>query len=162
MLTTIKKYEDVQQKINRIFRSGLQMKILLSLGDGKKTLSDLRNITGSSSQTILPLIRKMETEYLIVSFKTEYCLTPSGKIVYSKVHDCIYTFDILRSQNNFFRNHFLEGIPPLYLERIGSIRNCKVICDTSDEIFQAYIQFLDIVKKARKISRITPTYVTGL
>jgi predicted transcriptional regulator len=161
MLTAIKTYEDVQDKINRIFRSGLQIKILISLGEGTKTLSDLRDITGSSSQAILPVIRKMELEHLILSLRTEYRLTPSGKIVYSKVYDCVYTFSILKNQHDFWLDHFLEGIPSEFLEKIGNLRNSRIIRDTNVEIFQAYALFLNTIKQAQQIYRVTSIMSPG-
>jgi predicted transcriptional regulator len=161
MITAIRTYEDVQEKINRIFRSGLQIRILISLGEGTKTLSDLRDITGSSSQAILPIIRKMESEHLILSLRTEYSLTPTGKIVYSKVYDCVYTFGILKNQHDFWLDHFLEGIPTEFLDTIGNLRDSKIIKDTNAEIFQTYALFLNTVKKARHIYWITPIMSPG-
>jgi predicted transcriptional regulator len=161
MITTLKKYESVQDTIHQIFRSRLQIKILLSLADGKKNLTDLRNITGSSSQAILPIIRKLESSHLIYSMRTEYSLTPMGRTVYAKIQDCVFTIDVLKNQNEFWENHYLEGIPPVFLEDIGDLRDCRIISDTMVDIFQVYSNFLNIVKKAKCIYSVSSIMSPG-
>jgi len=58
-------YNKVKNEVQTIYRSRLQTQILLSLNEGKQTLSQIRGITGSTSQAIIPPIRKLENDQLI-------------------------------------------------------------------------------------------------
>ena len=57
----VDQYTRIMGDIQALFRSRLQIQILLALADGTKTLSQLRDITGSSSQALIPKIRKLES-----------------------------------------------------------------------------------------------------
>ncbi len=67
--------------IQALFRSRLQIQILLALVDGNKTLAQLREITGSSSQALIPRIRKLESGNFIAISDYEYHLTPVGRLL---------------------------------------------------------------------------------
>jgi predicted transcriptional regulator len=54
---TVDHYARIMGDIQALFRSRLQIQILLALADGTKTLAHLRDVTGSSSQALIPKIR---------------------------------------------------------------------------------------------------------
>ena len=80
-------YTRIMGDIQALFRSRLQIQILLALSDGNKTLAQLREITGSSSQALIPKIRKLEANNYIAISEYEYHLTPVGKILALKIQD---------------------------------------------------------------------------
>ena len=47
-------YEKIREEVQLIYRSRLQTEILLYLIESNKTLSKLREITGSTSQAVIP------------------------------------------------------------------------------------------------------------
>ncbi len=51
-------YDEFREEIQAIFRSRLLTQMLVALGSGSRSLSDLRDITGSSSQALIPKIRQ--------------------------------------------------------------------------------------------------------
>ncbi|MCK9278083.1 MAG: hypothetical protein M0P22_08360, partial [Methanoculleus sp.] len=53
-------YNECRDDIQAIFRSRLLTQILIALGSGSKPLSALRDVTGSSSQALIPKIRQLE------------------------------------------------------------------------------------------------------
>lgn len=52
-------YKEARTDIQAIYRSRLMTEIILSLNEGIKNLSQLREITGSTSQALIPKIRKL-------------------------------------------------------------------------------------------------------
>jgi predicted transcriptional regulator len=80
-------YDTMMEEIQSIFRSRLQLQILLSLLEGNKTLADLREITGSTSQAIIPKIRILEASRYIGAVDYEYYLTTSGRVITTKIQD---------------------------------------------------------------------------
>ena len=62
--------DDVQAR----YRSRLLTETLISLNEGSKRLSQLREITGSTPQAIIPKLRKLEADHLIETKGREYFL----------------------------------------------------------------------------------------
>lgn len=144
-------YNDIRMGIESIFRSRLQMQILLSLGEGCKTLSDLREITGSSSQALIPRIRALENRFFISSQKLQYCLTPLGRILEIKIAEFSKLLSVITHHETFWHDHYLEGIPEPFMHEISDLYNSQIIADTSVEVFQVYSQYLQIIKGATRI-----------
>ena len=76
-------YKETGDCVQTIYRSRLITEIFLSLNEGSKKLSHLREITGSTSQAIIPKLRQLEADHLIEANGREYQLTSTGKIVAS-------------------------------------------------------------------------------
>ncbi|MDY0387655.1 MAG: hypothetical protein RBT65_11125 [Methanolobus sp.] len=57
--------------VRAIYRSRLIIEIVLSLNEESKTLSQLREITGSTSQAIIPKIRELESDQLLEERKMD-------------------------------------------------------------------------------------------
>jgi len=144
-------YKNVRNEVQSIYRSRLQTQILLSLNEDKQTLSQIRGITGSTSQAIIPLIRKLETDQLIEIKKHGYYLTPLGKIVASRIADSIMTIGAVNLHKYFWANHYLEGIPTSLLNDIWCLYNSKLISDTNIEIFNVYNNYLKILNEAEHV-----------
>ena len=73
-------YKKMGDDVQAIYRSRLLTEILLSLNEGNRKLSQLREITGSTSQAVIPKLRKLEADRFIETKKREYYLTPVGKL----------------------------------------------------------------------------------
>jgi len=155
-------YEDVKKDVQAIYRSRLQAQMLLSLYDeDNNTLAKLREVTGSTSQALLPKIRILESNKLIESVEHEYRLTPLGKIVASRVADSVMTMGTVLEHKEFWKSHYMEAIPQPLLESIGSLYDSKIVSDTNVEIFNVYHHFLDMIKKADHIYGITAIMSSG-
>lgn len=144
-------YEKIEDELKSIYRSRLQTQILLSLGDGEKNLSQLREITGSSSQAIIPKIRKLENNYFVKKDGFGYHLTPIGKILTSKIDNCIMTIGVITKFKDFWRNHSLEWIPEPLFNEIGNLFNSELITDTSEDVFKTLANYLKYFREARQV-----------
>jgi predicted transcriptional regulator len=142
--------------IQALFRSRLQIQILLALVDGNKTLAQLREITGSSSQALIPRIRKLESGNFIAISDYEYHLTPVGRLLSKKMQDIIRFKSITTKHKNFWHQHSSEEIPEKFLDTIGDLYNSEIIADTDINIFNVYFNFLKIIQEARHLYILTP------
>lgn len=138
------------------FRSRLQMQILLALTDGSKTLTQLREITGSSSQALIPRIRKMESSNLMAISDYEYHLTPVGKLLTKKVQDIILFKSVTKKHKNFWDQHYSEAIPEEFLADIGELYDSEIISDTNVQIFNVYFNFLKMIQEAEQLYILSP------
>jgi predicted transcriptional regulator len=154
-------YHEMEDNLQAIYRSRLLTEILLSLNESNRKLSQLREITGSTSQAIIPKLRKLEEDHLIETKEREYCLTPVGKIVASGVADSFATVGTINKFKYFWSTHYIEGIPILLLKEIGCLYNSKILHDRRTKILNVYNSQLNTIKKADHIYGISSVITEG-
>ncbi|WP_305064675.1 helix-turn-helix transcriptional regulator [Methanococcoides sp.] len=153
-------YRKAGDDVQAIYRSRLITEILLSLDEGSKTLFQLREITGSTSQALIPKIRKLESDQLIEAKEHGYCLTRLGKIVASRIADSFMTMGTINKHKHFWSDHCLEDIPTSLLKEVGCLYNSEIISDTNIEIFNLYSTNLKIIKEAEHVFGVSSVVTT--
>lgn len=141
-------YNEYHDDVQAIFRSRLLTQVMIALGSGSKPLSTLRDITGSSSQALIPKIRQLEGLHYVESVKGDYALTPMGRIVEPGIERLVMVMGVLQRHRDFWVEHDIEGIPPEFLRGIQHLYNSKVVKDVEENIFVVYAAFLTILKEA--------------
>ena len=149
-------YTRIMGDIQALFRSRLQIQILLALADGNKTLAQLREITGSSSQALIPKIRKLETSNYIAISEYEYHLTTVGRILTLKIQDIILFKSVSRKHKGFWDQHRVDAIPIIFLRDLGELYQTEIISDTNVDIFNVYFNFLRMLNEADRICIVSP------
>ena len=144
-------YNKTYKLIQSIYSSRLKIQILLSVATGTKTLAELREVTGSTSQAIIPKIRGLERLALIEPQEHGYVLTPTGKIVATKIGDFILTIGELTQHKEFWANHDIEGIPHPFLHGIGDLFDSEVKFDTTNNMFHVYSNFVRVLREGSYI-----------
>ncbi len=157
----IDSYNIIRGDLDKIFRSRLTIQTLLSLDQGGKSLTELREITGSSSQALIPIIRKLELNNLIVRVSEGYCLTPVGQIMNIKINDVFSFLSVISTYKSYFKDHYLEAIPLEFLQEIEKLNDSYLLSDTQVEIFAVYSNFLKIVAEAKWIYGISSIMSLG-
>lgn len=153
-------YRKTGNDVQALYRSRLITEILLSLKEGSKTLSQLREITGSTSQAIIPKIRKLESDQLMDSKEDGYCLTRLGQIIAFRIADSFMIMGTINKHKCFWSDHCLEVIPPSLLKDIGCLYNSEIISDTNIEIFNVYSTNLKIIKEAEHVFGVSSVVTT--
>ncbi len=141
-------YSKYHDDVQAIFRSRLLTQVLIALGSGSKSLSTLRDITGSSSQALIPKIRYLEGLHYVESVKGDYALTPIGRIIEPEIERLVMVMGVLRHHRDFWIEHDIEGIPPELLREIQHLYNSEVVKDVEENIFVVYAAFLTILSEA--------------
>jgi predicted transcriptional regulator len=141
-------YNEFHDDIQAIFRSRLLTQILLALGSGSKPLATLRDVTGSSSQALIPKIRQLEALQYVESVRGDYALTPVGRIVEPEIEQLVALTGLIQRHRNFWIEHDIEGIPHEFLREIRYLYNAEVIRNVEEDIFVVYATFLAILRKA--------------
>jgi predicted transcriptional regulator len=144
-------YKKMGDEVQGIYRSRLITEILLALNEGNKKLLQLREITGSTSQAIIPKIRKLEAEDLIEIKGREYSLTLIGKIVASEIASSFTTIGTINKFRHFWATHYLDGIPESLIKEIGYLFNSTILRDRKTKILNVYNNQLKIFKEANYI-----------
>ncbi|MCE5337985.1 MAG: DUF1724 domain-containing protein [Methanomicrobiaceae archaeon] len=141
-------YNEFRDDVQAIFRSRLLTQILIALGSGSKPLSALRDVTGSSSQALIPKIRQLEALNYVESVRSDYALTPIGRLVEPEIERLVTLMGVLQRHRDFWAEHDIEGIPPGSLRELQHLYRAEVVKDVEEDIFAVYATFLTILRKA--------------
>ncbi|UYU19038.1 MULTISPECIES: helix-turn-helix transcriptional regulator [Methanoculleus] len=159
-------YNEYHDDVQAIFRSRLLTQVMIALGSGSKPLSTLRDITGSSSQALIPKIRYLEGLHYVESVKGDYALTPMGRLVEPKIERVVMLMGVLQKHRNFWIEHDIEGIPPEFLDELEHLYNIELVKDVEENIFAVYTVFQSILRKASWIhgvsSIMSPVHVEAI
>lgn len=148
-------YNNTYKQVQSIFSSRLKIQILLSVAGGSKQLSELRDVTGSTSQAIIPKIRSLERLSLVEPCNHGYSITPLGRILATRIGDLVVTMGELMQHREFWATHDIEGIPEPFLSQVGDLIGSDVKFDTTDNMFHVYTHFVSILQHAGYIHGIS-------
>ena len=155
-------YNTTYKQVQSLFSSRLKIQILLSVASGPRQLSELRDVTGSVSQAIIPKIRSLERLALIEQRADGYYITPPGRILATKIGDLVMTMGEFAHHQEFWSTHDIEGIPESFLYQIGDLIGSDVKFDTTDNMFHVYTHFVNILKEAKYIHGISSVMSTEI
>jgi predicted transcriptional regulator len=161
-MDSLKIYDRHKQPIHSIYSSRLKIQILLTLLHNNASLSQLREVTGSTSQALIPKIRNLEKQGLIEAVNYEYHLTPLGRVVAMNVEGFVQLIGGISQHHTFLTNHDLSDLPVPFLSSIGALYNSEPKQDTTTDMFYVYSHYLEILKDATYIHGISSVASPGL
>ncbi len=139
--------------------SDLRRGILISLSEGKKALSELRDALSVSSTTAIHALRELGRENLVSQDNDrDYMLTKIGEVIALKLTDFVDAIEVLKKHEDFWLEHDLSGIPPHLIEKIGALNNSILIADMPTEFFKSHTTFLQILEAANEVRGIYPFF----
>jgi len=94
--------------------------LLFFIEEEPRTLSQIREYFKVSSPEISPRIKEMVASNLIVKDEKKYHITPIGKVASKYLKPLIKTLDSIERNDDFWKEHLLDGIPQKLLDRIGA------------------------------------------
>lgn len=161
-MNNLEVFERHDKAIQSIYGSRLMIQILLSVEDEGTPLSTLRDITGSTSQALIPKIRKLESLSLVESRGPGYGPTVLGKIVAQKIGDFSLTMGTITAHQGFWKDHDISTVPWPLLERLGDLLNSEIVYDTGTDIMHVYYRFLQLLREAKQIAGVSAIMNPGL
>jgi len=139
--------------------SNLRSDIMVSLKEGKKPLSELRDGLEVSSTTAIHALRELEKGNLIFQDADRaYALTTIGEIIALKLVDFVSATEILKKHETFWLEHDLRDIPPSMLAKIGDLSNSVLLTDTPTEIFKSHTTLTQVLEDANAVKGIYPIF----
>lgn len=148
-------YGEFCDEIQAIFRSGILTQILIALYSGEQTLADLRTITGSSSQTLIPRIRQLESLHYVESKPGRCALTPLGEIVVDEIGHLVRLMAGIHKHGDFWVTHDIASIPEPFRKSLGDLYDATVIRAVAENILNVHTQFLQILNRAEWIHTVS-------
>lgn len=139
-------------------RSEIRTKILLSLLNQEKTLSDLKAELRTRDTTILHSLKDLEDIKLTIKSEKNYSLTNLGIIETLILQKFSQAATVLEKYQNFWLQHDITGIPTYLLQRVGDLEKSILIKSDMLELTSVYTNFVKIIHASKKVKGISPIF----
>ena len=141
----------------------LRTATLVSLTDGKKNLSDLRQDLNLTPTAISHLLRELEDQKFIrQDAERYYFLTNIGKIIANGLIDLNDTMETLFTFESFWLEHDLSAIPDYLFDTLGHLKDSRIISGTPVLVFKAYETIINLLRDAKQIKVISSILIPDI
>ena len=151
-------YDGASDLLKFLTSSNVRTRILLSLNESSKNLSDLKRELNLESSTIIHSTSKLEKRDLIFKNGENYSLSQIGKIFAIKLVNLIKTIDIVKSHEKLWLNHEIEGIPEDLLMKIGDLEKSNLIKADSTHLTKVLDYFTQLLTSSKTIKGVSPVF----
>ena len=131
-----------------VFRSQKRRDLLLLLGEEPRTMEEIKTLLDVSPTAILPQIKRLTDSDLVIQKNGSYELTDMGDQVFKKAQSLVNVLTLLE-QENYWIEHDLSGIPQYLLDRIGDLKDCKLVEADPSQIFEPSTELLNFFSSSR-------------
>jgi predicted transcriptional regulator len=133
-------------------------KLLILLKEGPKTLEEIRAALNVTSSGMIPQIRKLEQQNLVMKNGKGYILTDIGEIITGVFVPLAKTIDIVTKYRTFLNDHDINAIPKHLLERIHELGECRLVESNVSEIYEPHREFMEHLLKSKNVMGISPIF----
>ena len=124
--------------------------ILFLLQENPKTLSEIKDYFDVRSPEILPRLKEMENSNMIVRQEGVYKLTSLGKVAAIYYKPFLDTLTAIETNEDFWRDHDITAVPDTLLSRIQELKECRIIKDEHEHIYDSHKAFMDNVPASNR------------
>lgn len=141
----------MSELMDMVFLSEKRKNLLLFLKSGPKNMDEIRESLQVTSTSMLPQIKKLKEQNLVVQQDRDYELSAIGKVLVEKMEPLVFTMSLFEENFEYWVERDLQGIPPKLRKRIGELGNCKLIRPDLNRMFEFDPEFTDNLNKAQHI-----------
>jgi predicted transcriptional regulator len=121
--------------------------LMLLLRTGPKTMAEVLEVLDVTRHALLPQIKILSENGLVVKDKDICRLSEIGSIVVEDMVPLIGTLKVLEKNYDYWTEHELDAIPPQLLRRIRELKNCKMVEPDINDMFELN---KDLIVRARE------------
>ncbi len=139
--------------IELIFLSEKRKDILLFLTEGPKTTEEIKIHLNAGLVAILPQLKKLKENFLVLKEDDTYSLSPLGESVAGRMQKMVDILNVLGYHYEYWTSHSVECIPAFLRKRIGELSKCK-FSEPPDRtrLFEPHREFVENLTKSRRIN----------
>jgi predicted transcriptional regulator len=137
--------------IDLLFMSQKRKDLLILLKNGGRTIEEIVEILHVNPTGMLPQIKKLKEESLVLQMDKEYRLTPLAEILVEKMEPLLDILELIEENANYWQERDLSDLPRAFLERLNELKSCSIVKPESDKIFEPPAIFLENIKKSKKM-----------
>jgi predicted transcriptional regulator len=147
------------QLLELIFLSEKRKDLLLFLREGPKTIAEIKLHLNVGAVAILPQLKKLKEDCLVVKKGDVYSLSPIGIAVAGRMQPMINLLKLFGTQYDYWVNRKIECIPAPFLKRIGDLSKCT-FSEPPDKtrLFEPHREFTENLAKSKQISGIASIF----
>jgi predicted transcriptional regulator len=138
-----------------VFMSDKRKKVLLLLKDGAKGMEVILNALDTTRQALLPQIRILEENYLVIHQKDTYELTNIGKLLADEMAPLLGTLEMFDNNIDYWGTHKLDFLPSHLLSRISELGRCYLVNPSFSDIYQLNTEFYEHSMKSSSVFRVS-------
>jgi predicted transcriptional regulator len=141
--------------LESIFLSQKRTQIILFLKENPKAIAEIREFLHMSSVAVLPQLKILRENSLVIKKGDVYSLTPIGIAIAGRLQPMVDLIKILGNQYDYWANHAIECMPAPFLKRIGDLSDCTFSEHPSNtHLYEIHKEFVENLMKAKKLSGI--------
>ncbi|HOA67704.1 MAG TPA: winged helix-turn-helix domain-containing protein [Methanosarcina thermophila] len=137
--------------IDLLFMSQKRKDLLLLLKNGGKKIEEIVDTLNVTPTGMLPQIKKLKDEHLVLQEDKEYRLTPLAEILVEKMEPLLDTLQVIEENVGYWQERDLTALPREFLERLNELKSYFIVRPDPDNIFEPPAIFLENIEKSRKI-----------
>ncbi|HNS24998.1 MAG TPA: winged helix-turn-helix domain-containing protein [Methanobacteriaceae archaeon] len=150
--------DEVQDNLKFLAISGVRAKILITLQEGPKNLSELRELINLRSSTILHGMNELEKRNIVRKTGDRYNLSATGQILTLNFVDLVKSIIVAKRYEDLWEGHQIDGIPVHLMLQIGSLINADLITSEPTDIYKPHLNFTQIASDSKKFWGISPFF----
>lgn len=139
-------------------RSDLKLKILLSLLNGEKKISELRVNAETRDTTILHVLGEFGDLNLITKTQGIYRLSSLGLLETKVFKELISTTEVIEKFKDFWLSHNVDDIPLYLLLNLGALSNASIVRIEATDLNLVHEKIVNILKTSKKVRGISPVF----
>ncbi len=124
---------------------------LLLLKDGPKDIEETLEKLQVPRTAILPQIKKLKEENLVIQEEGVYRLSTIGEIIVEKMQPLLKTLEIFEKDEDFWADRRLSPIPPYLMKRINELGDYRLIEPDLSHTFDLNPEFVTYLSSSNCI-----------
>jgi predicted transcriptional regulator len=126
--------------------------IILFLNKSPKTIAEIREFLHLSSVAVLPHLKKLRENFLVIKKGNVYSLSPLGIAIAGRIQSMVDLIKVFGAQYDYWANHAIECIPIPFLKRIGDLSDCTFSEPPGMvHLFEIHTDFVENLEKSKKL-----------
>jgi len=137
--------------MDTILNSEKRKNVLLLLMEGKKCRDEIKTSLNVTSTALIPQIKKLKEHGLVIQDVDDYMLSNMGKVIVENMLPLLKAVDVFESNEKYWQNRNLDGIPKSILRRFGELDNYIIIEPDLNHLFEFPMEFTENIAKSSYI-----------
>lgn len=138
--------------IDLVFRSDRRKNLLILLDSGSKNIDEIRDALDVTATSILPQIKRLIDDDLVIQEERMYKLTVLGEFIIKTIKPLISALEVVEKNKSYWIGHDLNSIPRHLLERISELGDCTLIEPDLNHIYEPSKKIIDSMSNAKQAS----------
>ncbi len=147
------------QLLELIFLSEKRKELLLFLREGPKTIAEIKTHLDVGAVAILPQLKKLRENSLVVKKGDVYSLSPLGISIAGTMQSMVNLLSVFENRYDYWASHSVGCLPIPLRRRIGELSS-YTFSESHDgtRLFEPHREFVENIRKSKKVSGISSIF----